>query len=255
MFGAALDRGYLTLSGGELSELLSIGEKGEDTEGPTIGDPSVWVERKEGRVVRFLSPGQKKVYRTLINRFFWYTPRTGFDEVFNQAFSKDALAELEALLPEQSLLDDVSRLPEISDALWYIADYTIDIGFWERKKSDSSEMKELVQHQVWQKIMFVIHRLRLFESLLREKGTFAEAEKILSAKKGCPVDRVEGESGEIKGEEKFRTEYLFATTMAVREGCKFARAIGVDESTLKEAEDLCTILEQAASNLDQKIQS
>ncbi len=254
-FGAALDKGYVTLGRKEMSEMLAVGEMGESPMGPSKGAPSVWTQKDGKRVVRFLGPDQRRVYRTLMDRFFWYVPRTGFEKVFKEAFPKDFLAKLESLAPEQSLLEDVSRLPETSDTLWYVSNYTIDVGFWEKQsaEADPTEMKNLAQHTVWTKIMFALQRLKVLESLMREKGSYAKAEGELSSREGCPVDRVEGEDGKLQGEERFRKEYLFATTLALREGCKFARALGVEEPALKEAEELCEFLDQAAENPDRNI--
>jgi len=97
-------------------------------------------------------------------------------------------------------------------------------------------------------------RLEVLQSLIVEKGCYAEAEKELSKRKGCPIDRVENSEGELEGEEAFRREYLYATTLAVRQGARFAMAVGaIGESEMQEAEQLCTSLEQAVQNPSQPI--
>jgi len=121
-------------------------------------------------------------------------------------------------------------------------------------KASPEGVKQAARSSICARFLTVLGRLRVLESLIVEKGGYAEAEKELGKKKGCPIDRVETSDGELEGEEKFRKEYLFATTLALRQGAKFAKAVGaIGEADMQEAEQLCTSLEQAADNPDQPI--
>lgn len=252
-FGSALDKGYLSLEKEELAQMLAIREEEGTQLGLTKGEPSVWMERDGKRIVRFLGPGQRRVYQTLIDRFFWYLPSTGFEKAFNQAFPPEVLDRLGELAPEQALLDDVSRLPRSSEPLWYAMYIPMDQG--SLNKASPEGVKKASQASIYARFAFVLSRLRALESLIVEKGCYAEAEKELSRKKGCPIDRVMNSKGELQGEEAFRKEYLFATTLALRQGAKFATRVGaIDGAEVREAEQLCTSLEQAICKPNQPIE-
>ena len=245
--GAALDYLGLSFTREELHELLSAKEKVvKKSFGFMSGCPFISRKRKEGYLIRYRGCGADLCLDTLVKRFFEYLNFNGklrerFEKV-KQALGDEVLEELELLLPEFKSMEK----------LIYPSLPILPLGFSILLRNILDKVDELPPSEIKQKIIeefekhlkTILNKLKSFASLLEERGyeglhkSFENIEPIhykliLSDEK--PVYR-------------FHDEYLWATTLALRETCKIAQKIGVSKDLISDALLIADILDTALEN-------
>jgi len=231
--GIALDWLDLTFTKEEVHELLSA-KQTEGLKGLLAGSPLVFEEIEGKKVARYRGLATAQCLGTLTGRFIEYV-EVGFEEKLREAFGQDLLKELRLLSPELSSFE-VLVTPSPVIGAWATG------GLQELEDEVSAkDIKKAVVQSYERSLSSVVRRLRRFASLLEEEG-YERLHDRLSSKtpsrdvmfKGSSIPRF-----------RFHDEFLWATTLALREGCEVGEKMGVERAILDEARSLADALDLA----------
>jgi len=231
--GAAIDWLGLRFTKDEVHELLSTKETGK-LEGMFMGSgASDEIDGKQ--IERFRGVAANKCLEALIGRFLDYTE---LDDKIEEAFGKQTLRELGLLTPETvsfEMLIATSPFP----AMWM----NRDLQYLDETVSTEDVRRTVVQTYE-RDLKYAISRLRKFASLLEERG-YKGMHVLFMGK--VPSHQVYSKRGQTRppGDFRFNDAYLWATTLALRDGCKIGEKIGADSTILEEARTLADVLDVA----------
>jgi len=234
--GYAVDRNYVTFTRDELQSILEIREMSKmPVEGLAV-DTGV-SEKIEGKpITRYLTLGATKCYSTFVGRFYSYLPIAEIEEKFRKAYEPKTYQELKLLMPEQGAFSKAKGfsavIPLSSSELTLLT-----------PEMSPEDIKNMVKRKWEQEIDYILDRLERFASCLEADGYQGTVEKL--GKPKYQVDHYEAEAIFPPIDWRFRKEYLWATTMALRNGCNVAEKLGVDEKLLERALTLSDILDAA----------
>lgn len=226
--GYAIDRGHVSFTRKELQEILSIKESPKPF--PLAADTSV----RGGR--RYLTPGAAKCYSTFVARFYSYLPAAGVYKKISEAYSPEKIEKLELLLPELSAFSKAIGYHAIVQP-WSSSDL-IFLG----RDASPEDIRGEVKKRWEREIRFVLNRLETFANSLEDTGYKGTIEEF-----GVPKVQIDWIGGpeHPPADRTLKKEYLWATTMALRNGCKIGEKLGVDPNLLKRATRLSNILDEA----------
>jgi len=228
--GYAIDRGYISFSRDELQEILSVKEPSEPIR-DLVADAAVHGGR------RLLSPGAAKCYFTLVGRFYSYLPTAEINEKLRKAYTPKTLEELDLLLPELSAFSKVTRFHAM------VSPWTLGEPLLLGKDASSKEIRESIKRRWEQEIGYVLNRLETFAGYLEKYGYKGTIEKLGEPK--IQIDYIGGPDYPPIISKRLREEYIWATTMALRNGCKIAEKLGVEEKLIERALLLSEVLDEA----------
>ena len=231
--GVALDWLDLTFTKQEVHELLSA-KQTEGLKGLLAGSPLVFEEIGGKRVARYRGLAAAQCLGTLTGRFVEYV-EVGFEEKIREAFGRDLLEELRFLSPE---LNSFGALVTPSPVIGAWA-----TGDLQESEDDMSakDIKKAVVQSYERSLSRVVRRLRRFASLLEEEGYEGLHERLSSKIPSRDVMF----RGDCAPKFRFHDEFLWATTLALREGCKAGEKIGVKQAIVDEAMSLADVLDLA----------
>ncbi len=244
--GGALDLLHISFTRKELHDLLETKES-EKVKGAIYGVPLI-CDKINGRpVARYRGYAADLCLDTLVKRFLEFLEAYEVDldkrkEKIVKAFGEKTLRELNLMLPE------LKAFEKLMQASWTPGLPSI-FGIFPEMKNSLKEIDNLTPEEV-KKVV-----IKRYEEMLKEAlGKFKKFAFILEKlgyeglheyfKNKVPIYyRID-----VPGEQPkygFRDEYLWAATLALREGCKIAEKLGVDSSLIKEAKMLADILDIA----------
>jgi len=231
--GIALDWMGLSFTRAEVNALLASKEA-EELKGMLVGSPLVFSEVNGKRIARYRGLAADQCLGTLIGRFFEYVEE-GFYEKLRKAFDEKTLRELELLNPELIAFERLVAPPP-------------PIGEWAREKlqelddnASPGDIRKIIVESYEKNLEHVIRKLEKFAAILEEMGY----EGLHKHFKGKAPSRGILIKGKSVPEYRFHDEYLWATTLALREGCKIGQKIGANPELLKEALLLADVLDMA----------
>lgn len=227
--GYAIDKGHVSFSKNELQEVLSIKESPTPVS-ELAADTSVFGGR------RYLTPGAAKCYDTFAGRFYSYLPAAEINSKLRKAYPPEKQEELELLLPELSTFNSATGIHAIVPS-WSSSELTF-LG----NEATPKEIQEGVKRRWEREIGYVLSRLEAFASYLEELGYRGTVEKFGRPK--VQIDHIDGPDFPTENSE-LKREYLWTTTMALRNGCKIAEKLGVERTLLKRAMHLSDLLDKA----------
>lgn len=244
--GAAIDYLGLTFTKEEIRQLLGAKEEevAEKRAGFISGCPFISRKVKGGYLRRYRGCGADLCLDTLVKRFFEYvnadTGKSGErTEKIKQAFGEDLLQELELLLPEFKSYEKLKypplpALPPGFNTLFQKIYDKID-------QLAPDEIRKEVAAEIENDIKNVLNKLKKFASLLEELGYEGLRQHFKNITPTCNVLLLSTQ----KPDYKFHDEYLWATTLALRETCKIAQKLGASQKLIKEALLLAEALDTA----------
>jgi len=235
--GYAIDRNYVSFGREEIKELLGAKEMPKRiTDQPTIGYPQIQRNLPNGKVVvRYRGPAANICLERLTGRFSGYMG-TNIDAKLSDAFGEETINDLQLLCPEIMAFGKTGGVPSLLGSL--LSKELIDID----PESPPGEVRRSLIAAIEGQLQFVSRKLEAFARLLEEKGYEGTIEQF--------KDHIPGEERYV-GEDyppfdyRFRNEYLWATTLALREGCAVAEKMGADAKLLKGLRKLADSLDLA----------
>jgi len=240
--GAALDWMDLSFTREEINELLRAKET-EKLTGCICASPLVSKKVNDKPVARYRGCDADLCLDTLVKRFLECVGNDSkkMSEKIKTAFGEDVLRELELLLPElkafEKLIYDL-WIPGIPFGLEWA--FRGIIGKLDRLPVE--DIKRAVVSEYEKALKSILNRLKKFASLLEELG-YEGLHKHFEGKKYVYY-KLEGvEEGKPKF--RFHDAYLWATTLALREGCVVGEKLGVDPNLINEARSLADALDLA----------
>jgi len=160
---------------------------------------------------------------------------TNLDVEFKKAFGEQVYRELNLLIPEMRAFEKTVTPPSVLGDL--IGRKLMDID----PERSPQEIKNLLKATFEGQLMFVQRWLETFSELLEEKGYKGTLEHF--------KDHVPSEELYVGNyppfDYRFRNEYLWASTLALREGCIVAEKIEVDPKLLQKLRKLTDALDAA----------
>ncbi len=235
--GYAVDRNYVTFTRNELRKILEIRETSKmPVEGLAV-DTGISEKIKGKPITRYLTLGAAKCYSTFVGRFYSYLPIAELEEKFRKAYEPKTYQELKLLMPEQSAFSKAKGFPAVLP-LWSSSELTLL-----KPEASPEDIKNMVKGKWEQEIEHVLNRLESFASYLEENGYQGTVEKL--GKPKYQIDHYEHEAIFPPIDWRFRKEYLWATTLALRNGCKVAEKLGVDKKLVERVLMLSDILDAA----------
>ncbi|MEM3523277.1 MAG: hypothetical protein QXU11_09005 [Thermoproteota archaeon] len=231
--GISLDWLKLNFTREEVNELLAAKEA-EEPHGMmwmTWGTSGVVNGRN---IIRYRGYAADICLKTLVRRFLSYTDEIG--EKLRKAFDEQTLTELTLLFPEIGSFEKLMETP-IFPATWVTKELQrID------KKHSAEDVKRILVESYERSLKDIIKKFKIIASILEEKG-YEGLHEFFGGKKPIYIDYKVREGREP--EYRFRDEYIWAATLALKEGCKIGEKIGADPSLLKEARMLADALDLA----------
>jgi len=234
--GYAIDRNYVSFNRTEIIELLGAKEMPKRITGePTLGYPQVQMDLPDGRtIVRYRGPAADLCLERLIQRFYGYMA-TNMDVKLRKAFGEQTRRELNLLVPEMQAFKKTVTPPSLLGIL--PSKELMDVD----PESSVEDIKNALKAAVEGQLQFVSRRLEAFAKLLEEKGYRGTLEHF---KDHIPTEeRYVGDYPPF--DYRFRNEYVWATTLALREGCIVAEKIGADPKLLQKLRKLADALDIA----------
>jgi len=228
--GIAIDWLNLSFTREEINELLAAKEA-KDFHG------MMWIAwGASGRdTTRYRGYDADKCLKTLIARFLCY-----MDEIegkLREAFGEQTLEELTSLFPEIGSFVKLIEAPLPVAVKWAARDLQeMD------EQSSVNDIKRVVVEAYENSLKSVVRKFKKVAYILEEKG-YEGLHEFFKGKK--PVYFAYQVKNGKKPEYRFRDEYLWAATLALRESCKIGEKIGADPSLLKEARMLADALDLA----------
>jgi len=235
--GYAIDRNYVSFGREEIKELLGAKDMSKRIKDqPTIGYPQIQRDLPDGRVVvRYRGPAANRCLERLTGRFSGYMG-ANIDARLSDAFGEETINDLELLCPEIEAFGKTVGVPSFLGTL--LSKELIDVD----PQSPAEEVRRSLIAAIEAQLQFVSKRLEAFARLLEEKGYDGTIEHF---KDHIPSEeRYVGENYP-PFDYRFRNEYLWATTLALREGCAVAEKIGADAKLLKGLRKLADSLDLA----------
>jgi len=234
--GYAVDRGYVSFSKDELQEILKIKETPTTTVEYFSSKTSISTKVDEKPLTRYLTPGAAKCFNTFVGRFYSYLPVAEINEKLRKAYDPEKQEELKLLLPELSAFSSATGFHSIVPP-WSSS----ELIFLEPEASPE-DAKGVVKRRWEREIEYVLDRLETFARYIEELGWRGTAEKF-----GKPKFQIDhyGDVDFPPINWELKKEYLWATTMALRNGCKIAEKLGVEKNLIERAIRLSDILDKA----------
>jgi hypothetical protein len=217
----------------ELWKLLSAKEA-EGLKGMLAGAPLVFGEVGGKRIARYRGLAAYICLRTLTGRFLDYVEE-GFYERLRLAFGEKTLKELELLNPE-IVSFDILTTPSPPVGEWAAKEIQ-ELG----EEASPDDLRRAIVESFERNLRYILGRLKKFASLLEKKGYEGLHAQFL----GKMPSRDVLIKDSVSPEWKFHDEYLWATTLALREACIVGDKIGIDKGLLEEARLLSEILDVA----------
>lgn len=235
--GYAIDRNYVSFGRAEIKELLGAKEMPKRlTDQPTVGFPQIQWDLPDGRVVvRYRGPAADKCLERLIQRFYGYMG-ANIDAKLKAAFGEETTRDLQLLIPEIDAFVKTVTVPTFLGTL--LSKELIDVD----PQSLAEEIRRSLIAAIEGQLQFVSRRLEVFARLLEEKGYEGTLEQF---KDHIPSEERYMGDGLPPFDYRFRNEYVWATTLALREGCTVAEKIGADSKLLKGLKRLADSLDNA----------
>ncbi len=237
--GYAIDRNYVSLNRKEIKELLGAKELTERVKNePTLGYPQVQMDLPDGKtVVRFRGPAADLCLERLIQRFQGYMA-TNVDEKLSEAYSEKTSRELDLLVPEMQAFEKTVAPSSLSSFLGTVlSKELIDID----PQSSIEGIKKSLKSAIEGQLNYVSNKLEAFAKILEQRGYKGTLEHF--------EDHIPSEERYVGNyppfDYRFRNEYLWATTLALREGCIVAEKIGADLKLLQRLRKLADVLDVA----------
>jgi hypothetical protein len=244
IIGAAFDYMGLSFTKGELNELLSVKEDNMDFHrGHWIVSGNVGYEVDGQKIHRYRGQAAYTTLGALIGRFFDYDAYidSEWESIFNsrrieKALGKKTLEDLEHLIPEKVYFEkliDTWPFP----AKWI----NMGIQYVEGMPSDE-DIRKMVIKTYEMYLNYVIRRLKKFASFLEGRG-YEGLHDFLRGKLAYQSISVGGSLP--TPDWRFHDEYIWATTLALRDGCKIGEKLGANPNLLTEARKLADVLDLA----------
>jgi ribosomal protein S25 len=230
--GIAIDWLNLSFTRKELNELLAAKEAERLDGMPRVSwGASDIINGKS--VVRYRNYAADICLTTLIRRFLSYmhdplTPK------LEKAFGKQTIKELFLLYPEIGSFEKL--LETLYPIKWITELYEVC------EEASAEDVKRIVIDAYEKVLKKVLEKFKRFSRLLEDAG-YEGLHEILNQKKVPFI--YYSTKGEKEPKYVFRDEYLWASTLALREGCKVGEKMGVNPELLKEAMTLADILDIA----------
>lgn len=234
--GYAIDINYVSFNRTEIKELLGAKEMPKRiNDEPTLGYPQVQMDLPDGKIiVRYRGPAADKCLERLIQRFYGYMA-TKMEVKLEKAFGEKTSRELSLLVPEMQAFEKTVAPPSFLGIL--LSKELMDID----PESSIEEIKKSLKSAIEGQLQFVSRRLEAFAKLLEEKGYKGTLEYF--------KDHIPSEERYVGNyppfDYRFRNEYLWATTLALKEGCIVAERIGADPKLLQRLRKLADSLDVA----------
>ena len=243
--GAALDYMGLQFTREEINELLRAREVKGAHRFRGIYTPLVAMKGDDGKpVCRFRGYAADLCLDTLVKRFLYLLLEEIEVKVetvtkkLKAAFGERGLKELELLAPEssafQKLIEPVSKQLFLHE--WLIRGIADQLA-----EMPPDEIRRAIVKEFETALKRVITMLKRFGSMLERMG-YEGLHKYFKGRKPIAY-RLSGI--EAKPDYRFHDEYVWATTLALREGCVMAEKLGVNPELIKEARLLADILDIA----------
>lgn len=244
--GAAMDWLDLSFTRDEVHELLSTKET--DKFGGMFEGTGASDEVDGKRIERFRGVAANKCLEALIGRFLDYTDNKAYDKI-KEAFGRQTLKELGLLTPETVSFEKVIETYPFP-AMWM----NRDLQYMDETAS-AEDVRRTVVKTYERDLKYAISRLRKFTSILEERGYEGMHASLMGKKPSHqvyePGETVIDQNGVMvngtrpPGDWRFNDAYLWATTLALRDGCKIGEKIGADATIIKEARELADVLDLA----------
>lgn len=242
IIGAAFDYMSLSFTKGELNDLLSVKEGKMDGDNWIVsGNVECEVDGK--KINRYRGQAAYTALGVLIGRFFDYNAYidSEWESIFNssrveKAFGKKTLKDLELLIPENTSFEKIIET-------WPFPTRWInkDLQYMEEMPPNEDIRKMIIKtYEMY--LHYAMRRLKGFASFLNEKG-YEGLHAFLRGKQAYQSISVGGNLP--TPDWRFHDEYIWATTLALRDGCKIGEKLGANQNLLREARELADALDMA----------
>lgn len=239
----ALDFMGLSFTREEINEFLRAKEADKLDKSMIAASVMTSTEVKGKRINRYRGYAADLCLNTLIGRFLeCIEEERELGKKIRETIGEKALKELELLSPELMSFKKLEEAPVellllfgFDSVLWRIMD-NLD-------KLSPGDIKKFIVEAYEEALKRAVDRFGRFASLLEEKGY----EGLHGYFKGREPIHYKQAKHLAEGKSKFRfhDEYVWAATLALREGCIFGEKLGVDPNLIKEARQLAEILDLA----------
>jgi len=238
--GYSVDRGYVSFTKDELQEILKVKEvQTQEFAGYVHYHTGVSQKVDDKPLTRYLTPGAAKCYETFVGRFYSYLHAAEVNEKLQKAYDPETQKQLGLLMPELSTFRIATDFRFLSPLPVWSSSELILLG----PEATPQDLKESVKKKWEQEIEFVLDRLETFANNLIELGYKGTTKKLGEPK--IKIDYYSGADYPPIITEEFRKEYLWATTMALRNGCRIAEKLGVEKNLIERAMRRSDILDKA----------
>jgi hypothetical protein len=166
-------------------------------------------------------------------------PAAEVNKKISKAYSPEKIEELDFLLPELSAFSKAIGYHAIVQP-WSSSDL-IFLG----RDASPEDIRGEVKKRWEREIRFVLNRLETFANYLEDTGYRGTIEEL-----GAPEVQIDWIGGpeHPPADRTLKKEYLWATTMALRNGSKIAERLGVEQDLLDRAIRLSDILDRAVED-------
>ncbi|RLI23342.1 hypothetical protein DRO58_09260 [Candidatus Bathyarchaeota archaeon] len=236
--GAALDWLNLSFTREEINEILRVKEReGEEKPGQFAAGITTRVGGKT--ITRYREVHADKCLTTLVGRFLRLLGEERENvvrEKLKEAFPKQTMDELRLLFPEFYLFKELLEALNPLNLPWLAWDEFRGVT----EETTAQEVRRVVVEAFERGLSHILARYKRFFDLLEAKG-YEGVHEHFRGKWPYIQILVRGKEPEFR----FHDEYVWASTLALREICKIGEKIGADPKLLKEAKLLADVLDMA----------
>ena len=242
--GGALDLLHISFTKEELHELLGAKES-KEIKGALHGAPLVYDQINGKTIARYRGYAADLCLDTLVKRFLEFVEAYEADlnkrrERVVKAFSEKRLKELNLMLPELKAFEKLVQT-SWTPGIPFIFGEILRESVREIDNLPPEGVRKIVRERYEEMLKKALSKLKRFAFVLEKLGYEGLHEYF---KDKVPISYRLIVSGE-KPQYGFRDEYLWATTLALREGCRVAEKLGVDRKLISEAKLIADILDIA----------
>lgn len=207
-----VEKKYVTFTKEEITDLFGTKEiPMRVTDEPTFGTPEVQYDVSDTKTItRYRGPAADRCLEKFIQKFYEHTASDMLSRL-NKIFGKERSLELQLLAPEMTAFEKTVTV----QSFFGTALFKEMMGIY--FKMDTEQIRDLLKNAAEKQLLFVLQRLRMFAQLLEDNQLT----------------------------HRFRCEYLWTTTLAIREGCIFTEKIGVNPPVLEDLRRLADIVDLA----------
>jgi len=224
----ALEAGYVSFSRKEFPEIFGVKEV--DKQKFSIGSGEYFITATSlERKIRYKGR-EATLLERLVLRFFNYLNTYPMGKHLSDLFPG-----LDELIPEAYSL---GKLYEASLGMGFLSQVLM-VKVDPSIISDKEKVKEVFKREIRERLEYVLERLTRFMGILEEIGFHGFVE--WSRKCSVYIDVIAAENIE----RVFRKEHLWAVTFMLREACKVAKKVGIEEEFIRKCLRLADILDLA----------